>query len=316
MDKVKTVLIDDDPQMLEELKLFLEAVGNFEVTAFLSPAKALEYLADPLSALHSIIISDVGMPEMDGYELGRAVREDYRLHHIPLLYLTAKTAVKDRIDARKITPHYFPKDGDRRELLSMIGSILEEHMVQTGVNPLTRLPGNILIERAINKMVAAWTEYAIFYIDFDNFKAYNDSYGTHAGDKAIQEGSLAIDRVFRSLFHDRYFVGHIGGDDFVAAVWGGSDLQQACEALFLEINKIRSVLYSPADIERGYFEAKNRQGEMEKFGLLSVSVGILSSETGGISGWAEASNKLASVKKKAKSIKGNSYCVDQRKDQQ
>jgi len=313
-EQIELLIIDDEQQMLDEMKLLLETVGNFKVTAYISAKKALERLEDLSAEPPAMVISDITMPEMDGYEFGKRVREEYRLRHIPLLFLTAKSAVKDRIDARKITPHYFPKDGDRRELLSMIQSILEEHMVQVGINPLTRLPGNTIIESTVNKIVAREHDYNIFYIDFDNFKAYNDSYGTHAGDKAIQESAIAIDRALRMTGENCYFLGHVGGDDFVSIVWGGNDPEKICVLIFEEINKVRNILYSDSDIRRGYFEAKNRQGVVEKYGLLSVSIGVISSRISPVSGWAEASNRLASVKKKAKATTGNSYCIDRRKE--
>lgn len=310
--KISLMLIDDEPQALRDMKLLLEAVGNYAVTAFESAVEALAFLRNQPDDLPAMIICDITMPEMDGYAFGAALRADYILSRIPLLYLTARTAMKDKIDVRKITPHYFAKDGDRRELLAMIGSILEDHLVHSGLNPLTQLPGNVIIEKEVNRVVTTKSAYMILYMDFDNFKAYNDLYGTHAGDKAIQEGAIAINRALRQGLQDNYFLGHIGGDDFVAVVWDSTDIEPLCAAIFAEIDKIRVLLYFRTDIKRGYIEAKNRVGDMERFGLLSISIGVITSDVSPVATWAEASNKLVSVKKRAKDIAGNSFYVNRR----
>jgi diguanylate cyclase (GGDEF)-like protein len=308
------MLIDDEPQAVRDMKLLLEAVGNYSVEAFESAVAALAFLRGKPEGLPALIICDITMPEMDGYAFGTALRADYILSRIPLLYLTARTAVKDKIDVRKITPHYFPKDGDRRELLAMISSILEDNLVHSGVNPLTQLPGNVIIEKEVNSIVTTKHAYMILYMDFDNFKAYNDLYGTHAGDKAIQEGAIAINRALRQSAQDGYFLGHIGGDDFVAVVWDSTDVEPLCATIFAEIDKIRVLLYSETDLRRGYLEAKNRAGNLERFGLLSISIGVIASNTSPVSTWAEASTRLVSVKKRAKSVTGNSFWVDRRKE--
>ncbi|MFH1367610.1 MAG: response regulator [Elusimicrobiota bacterium] len=311
--KNSMVVVEDDGEMLEQIKVFFETVGDFSVSGFTDPERALEYLKGIEGRLPDIIVADIAMPGKDGYALGREIRLDHKLSNIPLVFLSAKTTVKDKIEARRITPYYFPKDGDRSELMALVNSVMEEHMAQSGVNPLTRLPGNTVIEQAVNNAAVSGAEFVILYIDCDNFKAYNDVYGPHKGDIVIKECSGAIDRALRRACKDGFFLGHLGGDDFVAVISGLADAGGVCNEVFGEIERIKTLIYEKKELQQGFFKGKNRKGETEEFELLSVSIGVLDSRVKRVDSWSEASNVLTEVKVKAKSIKGNSYCVDSRK---
>ncbi|MFH1367594.1 MAG: response regulator [Elusimicrobiota bacterium] len=314
--KANIMIVDDEPEALEQYRLLFETQDIYEIMDFTRPEKALEYLSNSDNKVPDIIISDISMPEMNGYLFGEEVRKDYRLMHIPFLYLTGKnTGHQDKILARTITPYFFEKDRNKQELISLVQSILVEHKIQIDINTLTRLPGNSLITREINHIVAEKDRYAVLYIDCDNFKAYNDVYGTDNGDKAIREVAKAIDRGLRQIVPKTYFLGHIGGDDFVAAAWGDFNIDILCKAIIGQMDKVRCVAYAESDVARGYFEGKNRKGETEKYNLLSISIGVIISDFRKAKNWPEASNMLTEVKRAAKAVKGDSYYVDQRKSE-
>jgi len=305
------MLVDDDREILGSLTAFLETKGGYKVKAFDKAREALEWLELHPETQPDIIVADIGMPDVNGYEFGRKVRESRSLRHIPLIYLSGMTSLKDRIEARRIAD-YLPKDVDKRELLAALQTKLNEHEQQADIQPLTRLPGNLSIERATEYINAKYLKYALLYIDLDNFKNLNDHYGVAAGDRAITAVAGGIDRALRKTVGDEYFLGHIGGDDFIAMIWDDQDPVAVCKNIFLEMEKILRMLYTEEDIVKGYFEAQNRKSEMERFGLLSVSIGIITSEVRRVANWAEASNVFVELKRKAKAIEGNSYFINRR----
>jgi len=314
IEKAKIMILDDEPEALEQYRLLFETADIYDIMDFTKPAKALEYFSDSDNPVPDIIISDVSMPGMDGYEFGEEVRMNSRLVHIPFLFLTGKnTGHRDKIKARMISPHFFEKDRNKQELLSYVQSILAEHNIQIDINTLTHLPGNSIITREINTLVLKRDRYAILYVDCDNFKSYNDVYGTENGDRAIREVSNAIDRGLRQEAPKNYFLGHIGGDDFVAAAWGNFRIEALCEAIMGQMDKVRNVVYAENDLKRGYYEGKNRKGAKEKYNLLSISIGVISSDIRRVKNWAEASNLLTEVKRAAKGKKGDSFSIDQRR---
>ena len=306
------VIVDDEHEMLESLSVLLTTKGGYNVESFDKAAKALEWLELHLDTPPDIIVADIGMPGMNGYEFGRKLRESSHLRNIPLVYLSGMTSLSDRIKARQIA-EYLPKDVEKQELLVVIQTKLNEHEMQADIQPLTRLPGNASIEKAAENLIGIHQRYAMLYIDFDNFKHFNDCYGVAAGNRAITGIASGIDRALRKTVGSDYFFGHVGGDDFVAMVWDQGEPVAVCKCIFLEVEKVLRMLYTEDDIKRGYFEAQNRQGEIEKFGLLSVSIGVITSDIRRVSNWAEASSVFVELKKKAKLIKGNSYYINRRR---
>jgi PleD family two-component response regulator len=247
--RARIMIVDDEPEALEQYRLLFEMQDIYEIIDFTKPAKAMEYLANSDNHVPDIIISDISMPGMSGYEFGEEVRRNYRLLHIPFLFLTGKnTGHQDKLMARSITPYFYEKDRNKQELLSLVQSILVEHRIQIDINTLTRLPGNSIITREINNIVSGMEKYAIMYIDCDNFKAYNDVYGTDNGDKAIREVAKAIDRGLRNIVSKTYFLGHIGGDDFVAAAWGDFNVDVLCKGIIAEMEKVRRIVYAEGDV--------------------------------------------------------------------
>jgi diguanylate cyclase (GGDEF)-like protein len=145
-------------------------------------------------------------------------------------------------------------------------------------NPLTRLPGNIIISEQVQGMIEKEeTEFVCAYFDFDNFKPFNDSYGFRLGDRAI---TLFADILRKFATADeKIFIGHVGGDDFFLA-YGSNGNRKICmvntiAAIKKEFaNSVKS-LYSEEDRERGEMVGKDRDGNTKIFKLLTVSAGLL-----------------------------------------
>jgi len=163
-------------------------------------------------------------------------------------------------------------------------------------NPLTKLPGNSLIEKFIDEAVSSNDTYLMCYFDLDNFKAFNDVYGFRNGDRVIQ---LFAD-ILRKQLDSSFFKAHIGGDDFFVGVKSGS--QMSCTKSYIQkcstegntclqdsncwkISRIEHVIdkfindvkefYTPDDKQNGFIISKNRDGDEKKFELLSVSAAIV-----------------------------------------
>ncbi|MCX7738615.1 MAG: GGDEF domain-containing protein [Hydrogenothermaceae bacterium] len=141
-------------------------------------------------------------------------------------------------------------------------------------NPLTGLPGNLKIKDYIEENLSKHVDFAIVYFDFDNFKPFNDNYGFRVGDRVIQ---LFSNILSSNLMNKDYFIGHIGGDDFFAG-----KAYKNFEDILLDIEHVvelfkRQVIsfYNKEDVQRGYILGKDRDGNEKKFGILSVSAGIL-----------------------------------------
>lgn len=164
-------------------------------------------------------------------------------------------------------------------------------------NPLSGLPGNLLIEQQLTQCCTGTDDYTIAYIDIDNFKAYNDCYGFEKGDLVI--------KLLSNLLRDNFageFVGHIGGDDFVIIL-----NKSVNESYFNDvINKFKyEVLnfYNETDIRNRFITTINRQGNTENFPLISLTCVITNNSGKIFTNIFDLTEYLAEMKKTAKKNK-------------
>jgi len=178
-------------------------------------------------------------------------------------------------------------------------------------NPLTKLPGNIVIHEEIEKRIRNNDQFVVIYCDLDNFKAFNDKYGIGKGDEAIK---LTAD-IFREAaknngnIHD--FVGHEGGDDFILLTTPDK-AQGIADNITQEFDKRIRSLYSQEDITQGYIIAHARDNTIKQFPIMTISLAGVTNSTRQISSYAEVTNIAAEVKKKAKAIEGSVFVMDKR----
>lgn len=165
-------------------------------------------------------------------------------------------------------------------------------------NPLTGLPGNMVIDEKIRQCVEGKDSYTVYYLDLDNFKAFNDVYGFERGDEVI----LLLSEVLKKNIGEGDFVGHIGGDDFVAIRYGKEEKDFAWKVRH-QFEERAHRLYSEEDRRRGSILAKNRHGVMEQFPLVSVTIVSVSDKDGLQRTGKDVVEILAKYKKEEKAKK-------------
>lgn len=172
-------------------------------------------------------------------------------------------------------------------------------------NPLSGLPGNLAIERALSACIESDDPFTVLYIDLDNFKAYNDEYGFERGDGIIR----FVAKLLSDLFGVRgIFVGHVGGDDFIAVLPYREEAEKDCRALINAFDRGVRRFYSKEDLERGYIVAKNRKGEEDRFPIMTISVAGVTNRERKYRNIYELSEHAGVVKTKCKQI-WKSCCV-------
>jgi len=169
-------------------------------------------------------------------------------------------------------------------------------------NPLTGLPGNLLIEKEILNRIFASPPYCILYFDLDSFKAYNDAYGFQNGDKIL----ALVGNIMRKHAVNNEFLGHIGGDDFIA-ICDYHEGEGFCKAVIKEFETEVPLFYRDEDVKNGYIISKNRHGVTEKFPLASLSIAGISNKTKTYQNIDDFSTDIALLKKKCKKQEGNYF---------
>jgi len=187
-----------------------------------------------------------------------------------------------------------------KDLLDAITKI--EIDVATHSNPLTGLPGNLLIEKEITNHIFGNEPYCITYYDLDNFKAYNDAYGFQNGDLML---ALVAD-ILKAQATNGEFVGHIGGDDFIV-ICDYHEGEKFCQAVIDEFSSKVKSLYREEDVKNGYIMSKNRNGVPENFPIASLSIAGVSNRNKSYKNTDDFSKDITQVKKNCKKQKGNYF---------
>ena len=177
------LVVDDDPFIARLLEIELRAAG-YDVRVASDGALAL---AAAQERCPDLVLADVMMPNMDGFELTRRLRQDPRTAAVSIIMLTARGLSADKLEGFAIgADDYIVKPFDTPELLARIRGVLRRSRDMRAQSPLTGLPGNIRIEEEIDRQVDEGTPFALLYADLDHFKAFNDHYGFMRGDQALR----------------------------------------------------------------------------------------------------------------------------------
>lgn len=310
MRKEKIVTVDDDPDILDVLDLTLSEF--YEVYQANNGKEGLKLVHQKLPDL---IICDYMMPVMNGRDFCRELKKDILLSHIPVIMLTGKGEVKDRIGGIEAgVDDYMVKPFAPDELLARIKMILRRTVRSLDASPLTHLPGNTSIMEELQRQIDAKNEFAVGYADLDKFKVYNDIYGFEKGDEVIRETARILIKHVREMAGEQSFIGHIGGDDFVF-IAPDNLIDKICEKVIKSFDSKVPSFYKEEDVKKGYIVGKDRQGKEQRFGLLSISIGIVSNRAQGITHVAQIGEIGAELKKYAKSHDNSYFVRDKRKNE-
>lgn len=174
----------------------------------------------------------------------------------------------------------------------------------TDSSPLTGLPGNSVIQETMAMTINKIEPWSIIYVDLDNFKAYNDIYGFAKGDMMIKAAANAI----KVCCSDNEFIGHIGGDDFVI-IANQVQVEELCKKIFDAFKSLIRNLYSMEDWERGFIIAKDRGRNVQEFGIVTLSIGVLTNKKQNFKNSEEVTKAIAGIKKQCKNKVGNSLVI-------
>ncbi len=182
------------------------------------------------------------------------------------------------------------------------------------INPLTRLPGNISINRQIQERIERREMFAFGYADLDHFKPFNDKYGFSRGDEVIRITGRLILNIVRNRQAENSFVGHIGGDDFVF-ITDIEPVEQVSAEIVGAFDRIIPTLYDSEDRERGFIQSRDRQGILRAFPIIGLSIGITDTRSKSPAHYGEVTEAASEMKKYAKQFKESCYQYDRRRNQ-
>jgi diguanylate cyclase (GGDEF)-like protein len=263
-----------------------------------------------------LVLLDLMMPNMDGHEVCRRLKSNYQTNHIPVIMVTAKADLENKLQGFEDGANdYIAKPFAITELLVRVKNVLQWSQLQRQANPLTGLPGNVSIEKELERRLNGEIGFVFMYADIDNFKAFNDYYGYRKGDDAIRLTAEILVEAVKLCGDADDFIGHVGGDDFVIIC-----TPDTCDSIASTIVRMfdeRIVrLFAKEDIDRGYIEVINRKGTVDRFPLLTMTIAVVSDGQGKLDHIARVSDIASELKRYGKTLEGSVVVKERRKDGQ
>ena len=305
-----TILIaDDDPDLRDILRSILEP-HDFHVIEAADGSSALQAIR---ANRPDLLILDCVMPRLDGLQVCQALKQDLLLRHLPVIMLTGRGEVEQKVQGIDAgVDDYLVKPFEPQELLARVRMVLRRTAQELEANPLTKLPGNVSIQREIDSRLATKAPLAVCYADLDRFKAFNDHYGFERGDRAITLTAKILLDAVRQHGHASDFLGHIGGDDFVL-VTTPDRAEPICQQIIDQFDRQIPQLYDPEDRARGHLIHTDRKGQPMHVGMLSISIAVVTSVEQRLTHLGQIAKIGAELKAYAKQFDKSLYVRERRK---
>lgn len=306
----KILIVDDDPDIRDVLRITLEAEGYevFEV------GDGGQVLSTVKKFSPQLILLDFVMPGMNGPEVSSLLKKDILLRHIPIIMLTGKGELNDKVRGINAgVDDYLVKPFEPKELLARVKMIMRRTKSALDANPLTKLPGNLSIVHEIETRIEQKLPFAVCYVDLDRFKALNDKYGFSRGDEVISRTAKILIQSVETAGNPDDFIGHEGGDDFVVMTTPEKS-DALCQAIISAFDQVAPSFYNEEDRSAGFIVGQDRQGKVMQIPLITVSIGVVTTENRRINHVAEVGQLGAELKKYAKSLQGSNYVKERREE--
>ncbi len=312
MINIKEIVIIDDTGEVYDLavKLFKKEKEEFD---FIRVSSDKDSISMGLQEIPSLIIVNGDGLKKDLLKTCDFIRKNPDNYSTPVIVTATGKTDEQKIEILKRVVEYYIKKPLHKDYfyytIKNLSRLIESNRT---ISNLTGLPGNTQIEIELKRRLASKRLFAVLYADLDNFKAYNDKYGFMNGDEIIKFTANCMREAIQEYGVKGDFLGHIGGDDYVAVV----DYENARKIGKDIINRFNSnigLFYSEEDNLNGYIKIPNRKGRMEKYPLMTLTVAMISNKYKKYASTLELGEDGAAVKKKAKTIPGSTFLCNRRK---
>jgi diguanylate cyclase (GGDEF)-like protein len=271
MGKARLLVVEDDLDIGNMLKIYFSGM-DFDVDVAVRGADALEKTKQVLPHL---IVLDIMLPDIDGYEVCRSLRTSMRTSHIPVIFLTQRDERSDKLQGLELgADDYITKPFDIEELKLRVQGAIKRSERESLTDPRSGLPAGRLIENQLRTVIRE-KGWALLDARINNFESFKDVYGFVAGDDVLRFTAMLIGEVVDEVGTTSDFIGHAGGDNFIVIT-----KEEKADALKARLKERfdNEVLthYNFMDRQQGFVQAPAADGTTVKVAFMTLSVGIVS----------------------------------------
>ncbi|HBY06577.1 MAG TPA: diguanylate cyclase [Chloroflexi bacterium] len=271
MSKARLLIVEDDFDISNMLRIYFTG-QEYDVDIAPRGSDALDKTRQQLPHL---IVLDIMLPDIDGYEVCRRLRTQTRTRHIPVIFLTQKDERSDKLQGLELgADDYITKPFDIEELKLRVQNAIARAERESLTDPRSGLPSGRLIEEELRRIIRT-SGWALMDIRVNHFGPFKDEYGFVAGDDVLRSTAMSINEIVDTKGTTDDFIGHAGEDNFIIIT-----SEDHAPIIRDEIKKrfAAEMLthYNFMDRDRGYITITNKQGVVEQVPLMSIGIGIVS----------------------------------------
>jgi len=275
MGKARLLIVEDDFDISNMLRIYFSGQG-YDVDVALRGSEALEKTRHVMPHL---IILDIMLPDIDGYEVCRSLRLSTRTSHIPVIFLTQRDERSDRLQGLELgADNYITKPFDIEELKLYVQNAIARSERESLTDPQTGLPSARLIEDELRKVIRQRKGWSYLDLRLNYFDAFKDVYGFIAANDVLRFTAMMIGEVMDEAGTANDFIGHAGGDNFIIITTeeAAPVLRQRLKSRFKE-----EVLthYNFMDRQQGFILAPDETGKIQQTPLMTMAIGVVSPST-------------------------------------
>ena len=211
-DKAQILIVEDDLDLAEMLNAYFRVQGYEVQTA----AWGEEAVRKAWDSTPDLVVLDIRLPDIDGYEVCRRLRTDRRTQNMPIIFLTEKRDRVDKLSGLELgVVDYITKPFDIQELRLRVRNVLQRATLPLLTNPVTNLPEGAIVDEKLGQMIVSEDKWAALLVTIRGLETFRELYGFVASDDVLRAVSLMMNNAVREVGNETDFVGHLAAHDFV-----------------------------------------------------------------------------------------------------
>ncbi len=271
MGKPRLLVVEDDGDIANMLKIYF---GGMDYEVDIAPRGGLA-LEKTRTALPHLIVLDIMLPDIDGYEVCRTLRTNTRTSHIPVIFLTQKDERSDKLQGLELgADDYITKPFDIEELKLRVQGAIRRSERESLTDPRSGLPAGRLIEEQLRRIIRQ-EDWALLDLRVNHFEPFRDVYGFVAGDDVLRFAAMLLSEVVDELGTSSDFIGHAGGDNFIIITKHESveAIRGRIKSRFAEEVQTH---YNFMDRQQGFIQVPKPEGGVIQVPFMTLAIGMVS----------------------------------------
>ncbi len=271
MGKARLLVVEDDADIANMLKIYFSGL-DFDVDV---APRGFVALDKTRQVLPHLIILDIMLPDIDGYEVCRTLRTSTRTSHIPVIFLTQKDERSDKLQGLELgADDYITKPFDIEELKLRVQGAIRRAERESLTDPRSGLPAGRLIEEQLRRIIRE-SDWALMDVRINHFNPFSDVYGFVAGDDVLRFSAMLLGEIVDELGTSNDFIGHAGGDNFII-ISTDDAVEQIKTRLKERFEEEVQTHYNFIDRQQGFVQTTEGDGEPEQSPLMTLAIGVVS----------------------------------------